>query len=610
MKKNKKVLLTIITILLSAVLFTNKVNAIVMWMQCTATADDEMNHNDIIDENTRLYKDGNHDYKKYNTIAVINDRDGYKSIRNVFYVGNDFFGVNGPQFMMYTSHNGKLGDQACWYNNEYKKNDPGADGPMGDCDKESDYISASELMNGKCPNAIYQTLGNDTNGATRGDFVVLQGLTTPSRQNVEVLETSKLIIYKYGDGTDTYSMIEMYDSNGVYGNIYTSPNGYEELAKHIGLEKDGNKSDLINSDLKSYDDDYVNWTMYTQLIRLYKLGRNYYKITEDNTYPEVLLINAGSDGDYKVISGSQLYSDKNEVWPTVQKWYEENSKNYAEQIKIAEKFENSGTYDKLITTAKKIGEAVDKGRTYNFDASYDSRSMITDLEKAYEDLSTLLNSKNIGYVSYNASCNKENNSTSDAETSIYTYFNCQNFGKSDLDEFSGKNQKRIEEVLRTTLAKQLTLASGSNTSIEKMRETAEKNAKILAKAAAYLKTNSLLDGNEELINNYTELVRTFGTELVYDCETLLGEDLKNEIKSYLNIIKIAVPIILIGFGIIDFSKAIFSSEESKMKEAQKKFIKRVVIAILFFFVPTLVELLLSIANKVWSFISPNNCGLF
>ena len=68
MKKNKKVLLTIITILLSAVLFTNKVNAIVMWMQCTATADDEMNHNDIIDENTRLYKDGNHDYKKYNTI--------------------------------------------------------------------------------------------------------------------------------------------------------------------------------------------------------------------------------------------------------------------------------------------------------------------------------------------------------------------------------------------------------------------------------------------------------------------------------------------------------------------------------------------------------------
>lgn len=612
MNKNKKILLTIITMLVSTILFTSRANAIVMWMQCTATADGEMYHNDAIDEGTDWiwYGNGNHDYKKYNTIALINDIDGYKSTRNVFYVGNDFFGVNGPQFMMYTSKTGQLGSQACWYNNEYKKNDPGAHGPLGECDKESDYVSASELAEGKCPNAMYQTLGDDTNGGVKGDFVILQGLTTPSKQNVEVLETSKIVIYKYGDGTTEYTMIEMYDSNGVYGNVYTSPDGYKELAKHTGLKKGSDKDDLLNSDLKSYSDKYVNWTMYTQLIRLYKLGRNYYKITEDSTYPEVLLINAGSGGDYTVVSGSQLYSDKNKVWPTVQTWYDENSKNYAEQIKIAEKFESSGAYKKLMETAKEINEAVDKGRAYNFDSSYNSKSMLADLEKAYGDLNTLLNSKEAGYVSYNTSCDKESKLTSDAEASIYTYFNCQTFGKSDLSEYSGKNQKRVEEVLRTTLAKQLSMASGSNMSIEKMRTSAEDNTKILAKAAAYLKSNGLLDGNEELINNYTELVRTFGTELVYDCETLLGEDLRNEIKSYLNIIKIAVPIILMGFGIIDFSKALFSSDEGKMKDSQKKFIKRVVVAILIFFVPTIVELLLSIANKVWTFISPNNCGLF
>ena len=45
MKKNKKVLLTIITILISAVLFTNKVNAIVMWMQCTDNPEDEVETN-------------------------------------------------------------------------------------------------------------------------------------------------------------------------------------------------------------------------------------------------------------------------------------------------------------------------------------------------------------------------------------------------------------------------------------------------------------------------------------------------------------------------------------------------------------------------------------
>ena len=60
MKKNKKVLLTIITILISAVLFTNKVNAIVMWMQCTDNPEDEVETN-------------NSDFKYYNTYAYIND---------------------------------------------------------------------------------------------------------------------------------------------------------------------------------------------------------------------------------------------------------------------------------------------------------------------------------------------------------------------------------------------------------------------------------------------------------------------------------------------------------------------------------------------------------
>lgn len=97
---------------------------------------------------------------------------------------------------------------------------------------------------------------------------------------------------------------------------------------------------------------------------------------------------------------------------------------------------------------------------------------------------------------------------------------------------------------------------------------------------------------------------------IVDCKSLLGQDLIDKINSYLNIIKIAVPIILIAFGIIEFTKAVFAGDEESMKKAQKSFIKRLVIAVLIFLTPTLINLLLGLANKVWLTISPNACGLF
>lgn len=115
---------------------------------------------------------------------------------------------------------------------------------------------------------------------------------------------------------------------------------------------------------------------------------------------------------------------------------------------------------------------------------------------------------------------------------------------------------------------------------------------------------------ETIKNDYLELAGSEELEIIVDCEGLLGEDLINKINSYLNIIGIAIPIILIGFGIIDFTKAVFAGNEEQIKKAQKDFIKRLEIAILIFFVPTIVNLILSLANKVWDFIEPNSCGLF
>lgn len=64
-----------------------------------------------------------------------------------------------------------------------------------------------------------------------------------------------------------------------------------------------------------------------------------------------------------------------------------------------------------------------------------------------------------------------------------------------------------------------------------------------------------------------------------------------------NIIKIAIPIILIIMGMLDLGKAVMSNDEKEMKGAQTKLIKRVIYAIMVFLVVSLVQLLFGVLGK-------------
>lgn len=93
-----------------------------------------------------------------------------------------------------------------------------------------------------------------------------------------------------------------------------------------------------------------------------------------------------------------------------------------------------------------------------------------------------------------------------------------------------------------------------------------------------------------------------------DCVSILGPTLVEEINSYLLYIKIAVPIIIIVLGAIDFGKAFIASDEDKMKKAQKQFIMRLIIGMVIFFIPSILNALLNIANTVWG-IFGDTCGI-
>ena len=61
-----------------------------------------------------------------------------------------------------------------------------------------------------------------------------------------------------------------------------------------------------------------------------------------------------------------------------------------------------------------------------------------------------------------------------------------------------------------------------------------------------------------------------------------------------SIIQIGIPIILIVMGSIDLGKAVLSSDDKKIKEAQGMLIKRCISAVLVFFVVTIVTLVMNL----------------
>lgn len=68
-------------------------------------------------------------------------------------------------------------------------------------------------------------------------------------------------------------------------------------------------------------------------------------------------------------------------------------------------------------------------------------------------------------------------------------------------------------------------------------------------------------------------------------------------STVVTIIKIVVPILLIIFGMLDLGKAVVASKEDEIKKGQNLFIKRVIAALIVFFVIQIVQILVRFASN-------------
>lgn len=76
------------------------------------------------------------------------------------------------------------------------------------------------------------------------------------------------------------------------------------------------------------------------------------------------------------------------------------------------------------------------------------------------------------------------------------------------------------------------------------------------------------------------------------------------VRVAVTILKIAVPVLLIIWGMLDLGKAVMAQKEDEIKKGQQTFIKRLIAAALVFFIVTIVGLVIKLIggdqNGTWS----------
>lgn len=114
--------------------------------------------------------------------------------------------------------------------------------------------------------------------------------------------------------------------------------------------------------------------------------------------------------------------------------------------------------------------------------------------------------------------------------------------------------------------------------------------------------------NDKVINASSNLIQFAESS---ECVNLFGEkNNPNSIRGLVNDVleypKIIVPILVIVLGILDFGKAVIASKEDEMKKAQLTFVKRIIIGISIFFVPTILDILMYFMDMILGY---TTCGL-
>jgi len=98
------------------------------------------------------------------------------------------------------------------------------------------------------------------------------------------------------------------------------------------------------------------------------------------------------------------------------------------------------------------------------------------------------------------------------------------------------------------------------------------------------------------------------------CESIIpgaAIDVKiaNTVHTVILVIQIAIPVLLVIFGMIDLFKAVIASKEEEIKKGRQTFLKRLLVAVIVFFVIAIVKFIISFVADDDGIMTCANCFL-
>ena len=88
---------------------------------------------------------------------------------------------------------------------------------------------------------------------------------------------------------------------------------------------------------------------------------------------------------------------------------------------------------------------------------------------------------------------------------------------------------------------------------------------------------------------------------------VIDAKIPNTVHTIIVVIKIAVPVLLVIFGMLDLFKGITANKEDEIKKGQNIFVKRLISAAIIFFVISIVQLLVSFVASDEGIMTCANC---
>jgi len=569
----RKKICLLLALVAALFMFSNEVGATTMWMECDYGSSCEQNDN----------CESNYNSIYYFTEA---DGDGYFTIQSA---------DDSATFRKFVTD--------CWLT-DFSVIGSKCKGDAIELSTKAEIYD--RLRSGVCPAGVRAEKGAELNSKER----VPAGTSRP----VDSTKIEEPIFVAYSYTSDhkkrkgqTIYVIEAYTEDGLYAFVNAN-----EMPEDSGDVKEpwyiqhrsvhGYKQDELRA---NYGDFWKVTNFESQAIYAHKECEDYDDCVDNHDY-KLIFDSNDSTGNFK---------------QTVQEWYNKEKENFLQvQGNLKELLEN----DVFIKTLDAINSAVENpnSKVYEFPSNYSASMMINDLDGGVESLRKLLDVKFTDY----ATCNNGNkNENITALASATTYFWTDMFDicypdpvKLLAHEDFQVNIENIRPMIDNKIAKYVDDIASNDSYIDilDIENFVDKYIKLFLIASSYLDKYSdqyQLSSEEKnrvdyLRGEYELFANERNFSVILDCEGLLGQDLINKINSYLDIIKIVVPILLLGLAILDFTKAVFAGADD-MKKAQKNFGKRILIAVIIFLTPTLLNFLLNMANKVWPIIEPSTCGI-